>query len=89
MYYNYFFLNLMNFGELKVRFVVDEVTTQEVSRQVLRFSPANHHLTIAPQSSSPPHEMCDSPDQAAHYHILGPKLRASSLTRHLVVSEKR
>jgi hypothetical protein len=32
---------------------------------------------------SPPHEMCDSPDQAAHYHTLGTKLGASSLTRHL------
>jgi hypothetical protein len=32
---------------------------------------------------SPPHEVHDSPDQAAHYHTLGPKLVASSLTRHL------
>jgi hypothetical protein len=32
---------------------------------------------------SPPHEVCNSPDQAAHYHTLGPKLGASSLTRHL------
>jgi hypothetical protein len=32
---------------------------------------------------SPPHDVCDSPDQAAHYHTLGPKLGASSLTRHL------
>jgi hypothetical protein len=31
---------------------------------------------------SPPHEVCDSPDQAAHYHTLGAKLGASSLTRH-------
>jgi hypothetical protein len=23
---------------------------------------------------SPPHEVCDSPDQAAHYHTLGSKL---------------
>jgi hypothetical protein len=27
--------------------------------------------------------VCDSPDQAAHYHTLGPKLSASSVTRHL------
>jgi hypothetical protein len=32
---------------------------------------------------SPPHEVCDSPDQEAHYHTLGTKLGASSLTRHL------
>jgi len=29
---------------------------------------------------SPPHEVCDSPDQAAHYHTLGSKFGASSLT---------
>jgi hypothetical protein len=27
--------------------------------------------------------VCDSSDQAAHYHTVGPKLGASSLTRHL------
>jgi hypothetical protein len=32
---------------------------------------------------SPPQEECDSPDQATHYHTLGAKLGASSLTRHL------
>jgi hypothetical protein len=32
---------------------------------------------------SPPHEVCDSLDQTAHYHTLGPKLGASSLTGHL------
>jgi hypothetical protein len=32
---------------------------------------------------SPPHAVCDSPDQATHYHTLGPMLGASSLTRHL------
>jgi hypothetical protein len=31
---------------------------------------------------SPPHEVRDSPDQTAHYHTLGPKLGASSLTQH-------
>jgi hypothetical protein len=31
---------------------------------------------------SPPHEVCDSSDQAAHYHHLSPKLGASFLTRH-------
>jgi hypothetical protein len=31
---------------------------------------------------SPPHEVCDSSEQAPHYHHLGPKLGASLLTRH-------
>jgi lipid-A-disaccharide synthase-like uncharacterized protein len=30
-----------------------------------------------------PHKVYDSPDQAAHYHTLDPKLVASSLTWHL------
>jgi hypothetical protein len=45
-------------------------------------SPAN----IIPPSLhihvSPPHEACDSSDQAAHYHHLGPKSGTSFLTRH-------
>jgi hypothetical protein len=36
----------------------------------------------------PPHEVCDSPDQAAQYHTLGPKLGASSLTGHLAGTEE-
>jgi hypothetical protein len=36
-----------------------------------------------------PHEVCYSPDQAAHYHILGPKLIDSPLTRHLAGREER
>jgi hypothetical protein len=36
----------------------------------------NNHL-------SPPHKVCDSPNQVAHYHTLSPKLGASSLNRHL------
>jgi hypothetical protein len=32
---------------------------------------------------SPPHEVCNSPDQAAHYHILGFKLGDLSVTRYL------
>jgi hypothetical protein len=38
---------------------------------------------------SPPHAVCDSSDQTAHYHALGPKLRASSLTRYLAGMEER
>jgi hypothetical protein len=36
-----------------------------------------------------PHEVCDSSEQAAHYHILGPKLGASYMTWHLAVTEER
>jgi hypothetical protein len=35
-----------------------------------------------------PHEVCDTPEQAAHYHILGPKLGASSLYQHLAGTEE-
>jgi hypothetical protein len=38
---------------------------------------------------SPPHEVCNRSDQAAHYHTLGPKLGASSLTRYLAGAEER
>jgi hypothetical protein len=37
--------------------------------QFLRVPLANHHSTIAPYSPTPPLEVCDSSDQAAHYHI--------------------
>jgi hypothetical protein len=33
---------------------------------------------------TPPHDVCDSPEQATHYHTIGQKLTALSLTRHLV-----
>jgi hypothetical protein len=39
-------------------------------------------VTISPllhTHLSPPHEVCDSRDQAAHYHTLGPKLGSSFL----------
>jgi hypothetical protein len=48
------------------------------------FSPACLYSTIAPYSSTTAHEVCDSSDQAAHYHTLGLKLGALSLTQHLV-----
>jgi hypothetical protein len=37
---------------------------------------------------SPPLEVCDSTDQTAHYHALGSKLRALSVTRHLTGTEE-
>jgi hypothetical protein len=43
-----------------------------------------HDMQVPPQYTVQwPHEVCDSPNQAAHYHTLGPKLEAPSLTRHL------
>jgi hypothetical protein len=62
--------------------MVDKKTLEQVFR-VLLFYPANHNSTLLHTHLSPPHEVCDSPEQAAHYHIRGPKLGASSLTRHL------
>jgi hypothetical protein len=50
--------------------------------RVLRVSPVNIIPSLLHIHISPPHEVCDSSDQAAHYHHLGPKLGASFLTRH-------
>jgi hypothetical protein len=55
--------------------VVHKVALGQVFLRVLRFYPAN----IIPPLL---HEVCDSSYQAAHYHHLGPKLGASSLTQH-------
>jgi hypothetical protein len=51
----------------------------QIFQRLLRFSHANvipplFHIRLSP--------VCDSSDQAAHYHHLGPKLRASFLTQH-------
>jgi hypothetical protein len=51
-----------------------------------RTIPSSSVLIIPPllyTHLSLPHEMRASPDQAAHYHTLGPKLGASSLTEHV------
>jgi hypothetical protein len=50
--------------------------------RVLRFSPANIIPLLLHIHLSPPHEVCDSSYQAAHYNHLGPKLGASFLTRY-------
>jgi hypothetical protein len=58
----------------------------DYSRFVSQFFGAPLLIIIPPllhTHLSPPYEVCDSPDQAAHYHTLGPKLGAASLTRHL------
>jgi hypothetical protein len=67
---------------IHVVFVVDKVGLGQVSLRVLRFSPANIIPPLLHIHLSPPHEVCDSSYQAAHYHQLGPKLGASFLTRH-------
>jgi hypothetical protein len=48
------------------------------------FSPSSSiffRLVIIPP---PPHAVCDSPDKATHYHTVGTKLGASSLTWNIV-----
>jgi hypothetical protein len=44
-----------------------------------------HHCSIP---SITAHDVCDSPDQASHYHTLGPNLGTSPLTCHLVRTEE-
>jgi hypothetical protein len=44
--------------------------------------PANIITPLLHIHLSSPHKVCDSSDQAAHYHHLGHKLRASFLTQH-------
>jgi hypothetical protein len=65
-----------------VGFVVDKVVLGQVFLRVLRFYPANIIPPLLHIHLSSPREVCDSSDQAAHYHHLGPKLRTSFLTRH-------
>jgi hypothetical protein len=71
-----------------VGFVVDKVALG-------RFSPSTSvsPVNIIPPSLhihlSPPHEVCDRSDQAAHYHNLGPQLGASLLTRHFGWKQKK
>jgi hypothetical protein len=54
-----------------------------VSLPVLLLLPLITISSLLHTHLSPPHAVCDSPDQAAHYHTLGTKLGASALTRHL------
>jgi hypothetical protein len=62
--------------------VVGKVALGQVFLRVLQFSPANNIPPLLHIHISPPHDMCDSSDQAAHYHHLDSKLGASFLTRH-------
>jgi hypothetical protein len=67
-------------GLIHVGFVVDKVALWQGFLRVLLYSPANIIPPLVHIHLSPPHEVCDSSDQAAHYHHLGPKLGASFLT---------
>jgi hypothetical protein len=61
-------------GSIHVWFVVNKMTLGQVSHWVLQFSLSIYHSIIDPYSSVTTHEVCDSTDQAAHYHTLSPKL---------------
>jgi hypothetical protein len=49
-------------------------------------SPAITVLPLLHTHLSPLHEVCDSPDQAAHYHTVGTKFGVSPLTGPALVS---
>jgi hypothetical protein len=68
-------------GSIHVGFVVGKVALGQVFLRVL-FSPASIIPPLLHIHISPPHEVSDSPDQATHYHTLGPKLGTSFLTQH-------
>jgi branched-subunit amino acid transport protein len=57
-----------------VGFVVDKVALGQVFLRVLPFSPASIIPPLFHSHLSPPHEVCDSSNLAAHYRHLGPKL---------------
>jgi hypothetical protein len=71
-----------------VGFVVDKVALGRFSLST-SVSPANIIPPLLHIHLSPPHEVCDSSDQAAHYHNLGPELGASLLTRHIGWKQKK
>jgi hypothetical protein len=72
-----------NSAWFQVRLMLNEVALEQVSLRVLQFPPLIIIPPLLHTHLSPPHAVCDSPDQAAYHHTLGAKLGASSLTRHL------
>jgi hypothetical protein len=50
---------------------MEEVALEEVHSELLWFSSANHHSTIAHTHLSSSPEMCDSPDKAPCHNIIG------------------
>jgi hypothetical protein len=75
-------------GSIHVGFVVDKVALGRFSPST-SVSPANIIPPLRHIHLSPPHEVCDCSDQAAHYHNLGSKLGASLLTRHTGWKQKK
>jgi hypothetical protein len=75
-------------AEVSTRFNVCVICgAQRVAlRQVSSPSSSVFSVSIIPPL---PHEVCDSSDQAVHYHHLGPKLGDLSLTRYLAGREER
>jgi hypothetical protein len=71
-----------------VGFVVDKMALGRFSPST-SVSPANIIPPLLHIYLSPPHEVCDCSDQAAHYHNLGPQLGASLLTRHIGWKQKK
>jgi hypothetical protein len=71
-----------------VGFVVDKVALGRFSPST-SVSPANIIPPLVHIHLSPPHEVCDRSDQAAHYHNLGPQLGASLLTQHIGWKQKK
>jgi hypothetical protein len=69
--------------------MVNEVELGQVLLRVLRFSPLNIIPASLHTHLAPPHEVYNSPEQAAHYHTLGPKLGASFMPRHLAGAEEK
>jgi hypothetical protein len=72
-------------GLVHVEFVEDKMALGQIFLRLFGFPLSIYHYTtpLLHAHLSPPHEVCDSSDQTAQYHHLGPKLGASPLTRHL------
>jgi hypothetical protein len=58
--------------------MVGEVALEFFGFTLLIIIPPQLHTYL-----SPPHEVCNTTDQAAQYHTFGPKFGASSLNRQL------
>jgi hypothetical protein len=54
-----------------VLFMVNKVALSRFFSDFFGFTSALHYPTIVSYLLSPPHEVCDSSDQAPHYHTIG------------------
>jgi hypothetical protein len=61
-------------GSIPSDFMMDEVSLEQFFSELFHFPLLFIILPLLHIHLSPPHEVCDSPGQAAHYHTLGPKL---------------